>query len=82
MIVEQDQVGVVMDGPDVGEDVDVQRSKYTITASFHGFHSMAHGISHYIWAVGTEPLTDDVMPFISEGVVEADDADQNGKNVF
>lgn len=72
-VVDGDKTGVVSDGPDPSVDVDYQLDTSTLTLTFEGFESEAHGISHLEYCVGSRPGVDDVVPYSSVGLIVEDD---------
>ncbi|XP_070573669.1 uncharacterized protein [Ptychodera flava] len=62
-------------------DIDYQKEIGTVTAQFTGFESEQHGIVHYEWAVGTTPRSDDVQPYISDGIVTDDEGYHVGEGI-
>ncbi|XP_070573769.1 uncharacterized protein [Ptychodera flava] len=89
-VVSADKVGFVTDGPEVetndemeqmAVDIDYQKEIGTVTAQFTGFESEQHGIVHYEWAVGTTPRSDDVQPYISDGIVTDDEGYHIGEGI-
>ena len=68
-VVPGDVTGVTADGPTPNSDIDYQIDTGTLTATFSGFESQAHGISHIEFCVGTRPGWDDVIPFSKQGVI-------------
>ncbi|XP_070573761.1 uncharacterized protein [Ptychodera flava] len=86
-VVSADKVGMVTDGPNddvidetkvMHVDVDYQRETGTVTAQFSGFESEQHGIVHYEWAIGTSPRSDEVQPFISDGIIKNEEIQIKG----
>ena len=61
-VVRSDQAGSVWDGEGltVEEDKDYRPGYYSVSLHFTGFESELNGISHYMWALGTQPRSDDV----------------------
>lgn len=51
--------GVVNDG--AGADIDEQPADQTLRANWSGFEDPQSGVSHYLVAIGTAPLLDDVL---------------------
>ena len=49
-------------------DVDYQADMHTVTIGFTGFESSLHGISAYDWAIGTEPMGEDVQPYMEYAI--------------
>ncbi|XP_070573717.1 uncharacterized protein [Ptychodera flava] len=89
-VVSADKVGMVTDGPNddvideterIHVDVDYQREAGTATAQFSGFESEQHGIVHYEWAIGKRPRSDDVQPFISDGIVTNEEVQIKGEGL-
>ncbi|XP_070573748.1 uncharacterized protein [Ptychodera flava] len=89
-VVSADKVGFVTDGPEIetnyeveqmAVDIDYQKEIGTVTAQFTGFESEQHGIVHYEWAVGTTPRSDDVQPYISDGIVTDDQGYHIGEGI-
>ena len=80
-MVEKDRTGVVWDGVGltVDEDEDFVPGQYIVTLHFSGFESSLNGISHYLWALGTKPRSDDVKRFSSYGIITLNDY-QRGEN--
>ena len=72
-MVEADSSGMVRDGPSMDLDSDYQLDMSHVTATFRGFESQLHGVSHYYWAVGSAPAIDDVMSYTSANLVTKDD---------
>ncbi|XP_077992165.1 uncharacterized protein LOC144446291 [Glandiceps talaboti] len=88
-VLQGDIAGIVEDGPEteivsseiVSVDVDYQKEETVVTAQFMGFESQVHGISHYEWAVGTQPRSDDVQPYTNAGIVLSGDHDNPGEGL-
>ena len=65
-----DVTGQVYDGPgDTSTDLDFQKDSTAITFSFTQFESSKDGIAAVEWAVGSQPLCDDVRAFGHVGIV-------------
>ena len=58
-----DKSGVVIDGPEIDQDIDVSSDTVTLTASFRGFDSPECGIQHYEVAWGTKAGASDLSPY-------------------
>ena len=73
-VVEMDQVGTVLDGPDPDQDLDWTALDHRLTATFAGFASPLHGITHYQFAIGSSPqAVDSIVPFSSAGILTRGD---------
>ena len=70
-MVKADQTGLVWDGPGltIETDEDYTTGHYSVTIHFSGFESELYGISHYMWALGTRPRSDNVKVFSSSGIL-------------
>ena len=66
-----DQTGLELDGAG-SEDIDYQLHTHTITATFTGFQSALHGITHHEVGVGSRPMYDDIYSFSHEGIISED----------
>ena len=69
-MVEADKTGLVHDGGSMEFDEDFQTDITTISITFHGFSSAKHGIARYSWAIGTEPLSDNIMGYTEDDIVQ------------
>ena len=79
-MVETDSSGMVSDGPSTDLDCNYQLDLSLVTATFRGFESQLHGVSHYYWAVGSAPALDDVMSYTSADLVTKDDGTKGRLN--
>ena len=69
-------VGIVYDGisdSDKITDEDYQADSTTISLSFAGFKSTLHGISSFVWAVGSSPGLEDIQSYTEIGVIPPED---------
>ena len=73
-VVQADQTGQAWDGPglSIEMDEDYVSGHYSVTIHFSGFESELNGISHYMWALGTRPRSDDVKGYSSYGILTTD----------
>ncbi|XP_053400990.1 uncharacterized protein LOC123541000 [Mercenaria mercenaria] len=82
IVVPEDVTGTVHDGPyeHLKDDIDYQADAHTVTMRFSGFESSLHGIMAFDWAIGTSPGTEDVQPYLEDGIIhnEEDDVSGNG----
>lgn len=67
--------GLAFDGPysDMESEVNYQADTHTVTLTFTGFESSLHGVMNYDWAVGTEPGTEDIQPYMEHGIVHTEE---------
>ena len=49
-----------------------------MSVTFSGFESTLHGISAFVWAVGTEAGLEDVQPFTELGINLSEEANADG----
>ena len=62
------------------DDADYDCDSSSASVSFFGFKSISHGISTFLWAVGTAPGLEDVQPFTEYGITSLEDnGNENGK---
>ena len=64
-----------MEAPD---DIDYDVDSSSISVKFSGFESALHGISSFVWAVGTKPGLEDVQPFTEIGIYTSEEGNDAG----
>lgn len=50
---------------------------HTVTVGFRGFESSLHGIAAYDWAIGTEPMGEDVQPYMEYAIRHTETFEEN-----
>lgn len=68
LVVSSDAAGYVFDGP-TSDSREAQVDVSEVTATFEDFRAPLHGIASFQFAVGSEPGSDDLQPFTSDGIV-------------
>ena len=63
---------------DTPEDIDYDLGSSSVSVKFSGFESTLHGISSFVWAVGTKPGLEDVQPFTEIGIYTSEEANDVG----
>jgi hypothetical protein len=76
--------GIVHDGPyeHLVNDIDYQADTHTLTIQFSGFESSLHGILEYDWAIGTTPGSEDVQPYLEQGIIHNEEENVAGTGIL
>ncbi|XP_060596420.1 uncharacterized protein LOC132750448 [Ruditapes philippinarum] len=82
-VVPEDVTGIVHDGPyeHLENDIDYQADTHTLTIQFSGFESSLHGILEYDWAIGTTPGSEDVQPYLEQGIIHNEEENVVGNGL-
>ena len=74
--------GIAQDDDIFKADIDYTNDDTTMEITFNGFKSTLHGIQKFVWAVGTSPSLEDIMPFTDSGLTFVENFDTTENSMF